>query len=161
MKILDQLLLQQVKRYPICHVNREQSVAEHSYNVLLIARYLVEDEADTDLKEEVMHYAIDHDMDEITTGDIPSPFKRHLRQECPAVIKYLDGEHFIPNEIKAIVKLADCLEAVYYVRQFGGSTYTQQTIYPDILGNYQHVLNTSGVRDSIRQRAMNLEKYLV
>jgi len=160
MNIRDKLLLQEVKRYPICHVNREQSVAEHSYNVLLLSLWLVEEERDKDLRTAVMEYAIVHDMDEIETGDIPSPFKRRLRLECPAVIKYLDGEKFILPEIKAIVKLADCLEAIYYLQQFGGSLHTMTRILPDIRANFHHIANTGGVRDHIRLRAIAMERNL-
>lgn len=160
MNLIDQLLLQQVKRYPICHTNRDQSVAEHSYNVLLIALYLIEDVRDQDLREEVIKYAVVHDMDEIKTGDIPSPFKRRLRQECPAVIHVLDGTTFVPTEIKGIVKMADGLEAIYYLREFGGSRYAQEDILPDVIANFRLIANTSGVRDEIRLRALELEKNL-
>lgn len=159
MIILDQLLLQEVKRYPICHVNREQSVAEHSFNVALIAMYLVEKVEDTDFKYEILIYALDHDMDEIQTGDIPSNFKRRLRTECPAVVKVLDGDHFVPPSVKAIVKLADCLEAIYYLRHFGGSRYAME-IVNDIVRNFHHIANTSDVPDAIRLRALDLEKQL-
>lgn len=158
MNIKEKLLLQQVKRYPISYTNRDQSVAEHSYNVLLIALWLIEEEMDRDLEAEVIQYAIHHDMDEIETGDIPSPFKRRLRTECPSVIKLLDGEHYVTPEVKAIVKLADCLEAIYYAREFGGSRYTTGKIYPDIVANFHHCANTGGMRDSVRLRAINLEK---
>lgn len=160
MRILDKLLLQEVSRYPICYVHRQQSVAEHSYNVLLIARYLVAEENEPAFMREVADYAIEHDMDEVTTGDIPSPFKRHLRNVCPEVVKYLDGEHYVPPEVKLIVKLADCLEAIYYMRHFGGSTYAIGKILPDILGNFHHILEKGGVRESVCQRAKNLEQYL-
>lgn len=160
MNIREKLRLQQVKRYPICYVNRDQSVAEHSYNVLLLALWLVEQEGDRDLKEEVIAYAINHDMDEIETGDIPSSFKRRLRQECPAVVAVLDGKKFVPNEIRAIVKLADCLEAIWYIKEFGGSSYTMNVVLPDIINNFHYNANTNGVRDSIRLRAISMEHYL-
>ena len=160
MNIRDKLLLQEVKRYPISYVNRDQSVAEHSFNVLLLAMYLIEQEGDKDLEAAVMQYAIYHDIDEIETGDIPSPFKRRLRMECPAVIKLLDGEKFVATEVRAIVKLADCIEAIYYLNHFGGSRYTMDYILPDIINNFHHNANTSGVRDSIRLRALELEKLI-
>lgn len=160
MNIRQHLLLQEVQRYPISYVNRPQSVAEHSYNVLLIAMWLVEDSDDIDLRREVMEYAIVHDMEEVRTGDIPSPFKRDLRLRCPDVVKYLDGEHFVLPEVRAIVKLADCIEAIYYIQEFGGSRYTMDYILPDIKNNFEHIANTSGVRDPIRIRAKFLEKHL-
>lgn len=160
MNLREQLRLQEVQRYPISYVNRPQSVAEHSYNVLLIAMWLVEEAGDPELTGEVILYSIHHDMLEVKTGDIPSPFKRDLRLRCPDVVEYLDGKDFIPNEVKGIVKLADCLEAIYYIEQFGGSKYTVDYILPDIRANFEHVANTSGVRDQVRLRAKSFFKHM-
>jgi 5'-deoxynucleotidase YfbR-like HD superfamily hydrolase len=157
--IHEKLRLQEVKRFPICHTNKDQSVAEHSYNVTLIAMDLVAEEEDTRLKFEVLLYALEHDMDEVFTGDIPSGFKRKLRTECPAVIKLLDGEKFVNPEVKAVVKLADWLEAIYHLRHFGGSRLAEGII-PEMLQNFFHAANTSGVRDTVRLRALELEKVL-
>lgn len=159
MNLLDKLLLQEVKRFPICYTNRDQSVAEHSFNVAVIALYLVEEVTDRELKEEVLWYALEHDIDEIETGDIPSSFKRRLRAECPAVIKVLDGEKYVPASVKAIVKTADCLEAIYFLRHFGGSRYAME-IMEDIRANFLHIVNTDSVPDAIRLRAIALEKTL-
>ena len=40
MELKEQLRMGQVKRYPICFTNREQSVAEHSFGVMLITMEL-------------------------------------------------------------------------------------------------------------------------
>jgi len=159
MNLRDKLRLQEVKRFPICHTNREQSVAEHSFNVTMIALTLVEDENDHDLKLEVLLYSLLHDMDEVYTGDIPSSFKRRLRAECPSVIKLLDGDKFVPPEVKSIVKLADCLEAIYFLRQFGGSR-TTDGILDDMVVNFHHAANTGNISDRIRLKAIELEKNL-
>lgn len=121
MDIKHRLRLTQVKRYGIFHMNRDQSVAEHSFNVAMIAIELIEDLDDDDLYGAVVVYALFHDMDEVLSGDIPSPFKRKLRTECPGVIPVLDGVPVGSDMVRNIVKLADLLEAMYYCREFGGS----------------------------------------
>jgi Predicted hydrolases of HD superfamily len=159
MNIYDILRLQEVKRYPICHTNRDQSVAEHSYNVAMIAMELAEDWADPAMKLDIITYALSHDLEEVYTGDIPSSFKRRLRIECPAVIKLLDGDKEISPDVRAIVKLADCLEAIYYVRQFGGSRLAE-IILPDMVMNFKSAANTENVHDAIRLKALAMEKSL-
>lgn len=149
----------QVKRYPICYTNREQSVAEHSYNVLLIARDLAGAAKDQDILDAVTDYAIEHDEEEVFTGDIPSSFKRELREHCPDVIPLLDGKKRWPAEVKAIVKLADLLEAIYYLREFGGSRLSG-AIADDIEEKFRQACQTLKVPPKVVQRAEYLWKTL-
>lgn len=143
MNLRKKLQLSQVKRWPICSMMREQSVAEHSFNVMLIAQELVSAVDDGDLYMEVLAYALAHDMDEVETGDIPSPFKRRLRRECPAVVATLDGEPKASDTVRGIVKLADFLEAIYWLREFGGSRTATEEIYRDILNNFNTCVSLS------------------
>lgn len=159
MNIYEKLRLMQVKRYPICHVNREQSVAEHSYNVLLIAMELAVETHDRDIMEEVIRYALHHDIEEVYTGDIPSSFKRQLRAQCPEVAPLLDGDIHCPDEVKAIVKLADYLEAIYYIREFGGSRLTE-SIQADILGNFVAACQSSKANPRVVAKALNMSSLI-
>lgn len=144
MNLIDKLRLMQVKRYPICHVNREQSVAEHSFNVTLIAVELARVTRDQNLINEVVAYAISHDIEEVYTGDIPSSFKRQLRAECPSVSPLLDGyPDRASDAVKAIVKLADYLEAIYYIKEFGGSRQAENVVLGDIMNNFEVACQTS------------------
>ena len=152
MNLIDKLRLMQVKRYAICHVNRDQSVAEHSYNVMLIAVELAQETRDFDVIQEVTSYAMVHDMEEIYTGDIPSGFKKRLRAECPAVTELLNGIYTAPDSIKAIVKLADYLEAMYYLREFGGSRIADQVL-EDITRNFHEECQTSKANPRVVARA--------
>lgn len=160
MSVFDALRLAQVKRYGICHVNRDQSVAEHSFMVALIAGELATATGDENLIREVMMYSIIHDMDEIETGDIPSPFKRKLRAECPGVIPILDGAAKTSPEVKAIVKAADLLESLYYIREFGGSRFTQEDVYEDILDNLNRCLSVQFMPPLVMEAAKWLAKNL-
>lgn len=152
MLLVEKLRLMQVKRYPICHVNRDQSVAEHSYNVMLIAMDLAKETKDRDVIEEVMNYAMVHDIEEVYTGDIPSSFKRQLRAECPEVAPLLDGLKSTPGEVRSIVKLADLLEAMYYIREFGGSRLAEQVL-ADITANFEREVQTSKASPQVVAKA--------
>lgn len=160
MNIVDRLRAMQVKRYPISYVNRDQSMAEHSFCVMLIALELISDIQDEKLYVEVMAYAALHDMDEVETGDIPSPFKRKLRRECPAVIPVLDGQPKAGQEARLIVKVADLLEALYYIDEFGGSRTTEEEVYEDISRNLDDILGYRTLPDSVVQKAKWLRKVL-
>ena len=129
-----------MKRYPISHTSREQSVAEHSFGVVLITMDLVSLIKDFDLQMEAINYAVIHDAEEVYTGDIPSSFKRTLRTHFPGAAALLDGNHHIPAVAKAIVKLADYLEAIYFLREFGGSRLSREVVLRDIEMNFKTAL---------------------
>ena len=162
MNIQESLKLAQVKRYAICHMNRDQSVAEHSFNVTLIAIDLLTstDQKDEGLYWEVIGYSLMHDMDEVLTGDIPSPFKRRLRAECPGAIPILDGEPKASKKARDIVKMADYLESIHYIREFGGSRYTTTNILADIYAQFESALEKSTLPKSIIERAKCLADLL-
>lgn len=163
MDIKHRLRLMQVKRYGIFHMNRDQSVAEHSFNVAMIALELIEDEDDEDvnLYIRVMSYALFHDMDEVLSGDIPSPFKRKLRNECPEVIPVLDGAPHADDMVRNIVKIADLLEALYYCREFGGSRSSEE-VEEDVSHKLGETLKWIGskVPESVIKKARWLEQVL-
>lgn len=125
--LIEQLRLAQVKRYPINHTNRDQSVAEHTFGVVLIAIDILAALPEAKMKElsgDLIMYALFHDMNEIYTGDIPSGFKRRLKAEYSDIGEKLDGMYVIQNEeVKGIVKLADYLESIYFLKEFGASRF--------------------------------------
>lgn len=157
MTLLDKLRLTQIKRYAICHTNRDQSVAEHSFNVLLIALELAR-AGDVD-PFSIVDYAIHHDMDEVYTGDIPSSFKRTLLKHVPAAKPLVQAPYEVDPVIKAVVKLADYLEAIYYVREFGGSRLASG-ILTDIRRNFFAELESSPAPPACITRAKELELVL-
>ena len=153
MDIIDKLHAMQVKRYPISHMNRDQSVAEHSFAVTMIALELVMDQGDPNLIMGVMGYGLAHDLDEVFTGDIPSPFKRKLREQCPEVIPVLDGEPKAPKSVRDVVKIADYLESLYFIKEFGGSRYATEEMYPDVKDNLLAFLESGEVDQHVVSRA--------
>lgn len=143
MNLKDQLRMSQVKRYPVCHTNKEQSVAEHSFGVMLIVVELGKHVSDREMVECALAYAMVHDQDEVYSGDIASPFKRELRARCPAVIEHLDSGMDVPSAAKALVKLADFLEAIHFLREYGGSRHSEEVLQ-DIYNNFEEALSKCG-----------------
>lgn len=93
------LRLHIVKRWAIVKMKREQSVAEHSYNVATIVEKLFTMFPPDDAHmNDLMAEAIRHDRDEIFTGDVPSPAKQDSR----------------PCNHHPLVKLADLIETLVF-----------------------------------------------
>lgn len=133
MKIAEQLRLQFVKRWAILPTVMPQSVAEHSFNVVLITMELMKTGYTVAEVSAAIHYAILHDMAEIYTGDIPSNFKQKLVANGTKLNAKVD-ELFpetateVAPEILAIVKVADTLEAINFYRQFGAGNMQEQVL---------------------------------
>ena len=107
-----------VPRWVILRTIQKQSVAEHCFNVQRIAIKLAPHFGIVDMDEmfALSQAALHHDDDEAVTGDIPSPAKPyfHAREkgiDVGARPWYTDAE----DHIKAIVKLADLLEAYHFL----------------------------------------------
>ena len=110
MKIQDLMLAQDIKRWTIVRTIKEQSLAEHSFNVTMIARAICKELGVDDTN--VTKYALDHDLDEILTGDIPTPAKSRLKINTT----YEGGSRSNCNsEEVSIVKLADMIEAIAFI----------------------------------------------
>ena len=88
--------LSYVPRWGIVAMDRDQSVAEHSYRVAMIALRLgSETDRAIDLAE-----VLAHDLEESHTGDTPYTEKDDGAEKLKTL-----------NEFECILRLADCLEA--------------------------------------------------
>jgi hypothetical protein len=116
--------LQNVPRWSVVPVIRRQSVAEHSFMVAMIARYLATHHADSGSLEfhwVVLLDAMMHDIDEAAKGDSPSPVKEH---------KPVDPT----DQIKVVVKCADYLESLLYIKaeRLMGNSFMNGQILMDV-----------------------------
>lgn len=84
--------LAQIKRYHSTPMHQNETVAEHSFYVTIIARALcglLEERGEKVDKLEVMEKALVHDMEEMFSGDIAQPFK-HADPELRKLIHKLN-----------------------------------------------------------------------
>lgn len=100
-----------IPRWSVMPVIRRQTNGEH---IFLVARYAEMIMKNHDIKEvllsDVLSYALRHDDAEAINGDIPSP--------APAnQLKDRSDENLFDPLVVAIVKTADKLEAVYYLKE--------------------------------------------
>lgn len=111
-----------VPRWVVLPTLRRQSVAEHSFHVAHIALWLAarhRDLCNGGMDGAILFYALIHDETEAITGDIPSPAgkKDGAVPGKSAAYEKLNGhgDHDAPEEIKKILKLADILEAYWFI----------------------------------------------
>lgn len=129
-----------VKRWVIIEMSRAQSVAEHSFNVAVIANGLLSKmavdvcfhmndilhiDANINLvRADVLEWALMHDLPEVLTGDIPTPVKKHLRDSIDGMEDTIFPgygnmrKRFEGTIVEVIVKLADDIDAIQFAERF-------------------------------------------
>lgn len=118
--ITEILRAQNVNRWNLIAVTREQSIAEHTFNVITIVRAAAKR---LDIRDEMLiKAAFEHDLDETVTGDIPSPTKAKGQQlgfdfgDLEGIKKNVD--RLVPLD-RSVLKAADLMEAIHYLDNFG------------------------------------------
>ena len=108
-----------VKRWGIVRTIQDQSVAEHSFRVALIAEKIARQwfNATPEQTFFVLHYALQHDKLEAVSGDFPSIIKDIVDEDA---IKERYADQFaddvvVTDNVKRIVKLADKMEAMLFM----------------------------------------------
>ena len=119
--------LSNLKRWGIVEMSRSQSVAEHSYNVVMISAYIVDklpnEIKPAGLREIVVNWSLVHDLPELVTGDIPTPIKELIRTSLDGAEKDLFPELSLYKESlcelsRVICKIADLMEAIQFANKF-------------------------------------------
>jgi 5'-deoxynucleotidase YfbR-like HD superfamily hydrolase len=137
MTLYDFLRAGHVKRWHIVNTACQQSIAEHSFLVAVIAMHLHKAMGGSENEvHQTAVWGLFHDAIEIRTGDIPTPAKRLLREADgqvagePDIFDRLDvlllpdapyfNEGTCPSEMSiACVKMADAIEAAHWIRENG------------------------------------------
>ena len=147
----DLLNLSYVQRWIIAPMDLPQSVAEHSFRVLVIVRGLHDVMTTKGIRAfdlyNAMVYAIQHDSEEVYTGDIPGTHKDIGK-------KWAEPEDMQSWEIA--VKVADSLETWYWWQMHGN----KQWIHPsrpasgrdnrDIRKIYHYCKDWPGLLEAVR-----------
>lgn len=123
-----------VPRWSIVRTVQDDFVAGHSFYVAIYARDVAHLLGWTGPKFELVYVALTHDLDELITGDIVSPVKKHIidedraasfvdsrmRQRVPGVMDELNRISEGLNEIwldqiDAIIRVADRFDAAVFI----------------------------------------------
>lgn len=131
LKINDILRASDVMRWSTVRTIKQQSVAEHTFNVVMIARAICREYKMFDGL--VIKMALEHDLGEIMTGDIISPAKMKMK-ECGFDVKTIDPPGLNSNEgdlvlvEMQIVKAADLMESMLFLRENAVGRYAIEEI---------------------------------
>jgi 5'-deoxynucleotidase YfbR-like HD superfamily hydrolase len=131
MNIQDLLRLSNVSRWHIVNTIRHQTVAEHSFNVVLISRAIVENLGWYDLIDEVTEAALYHDSHEAILGDMPTPTKMRLGREMVEEVES-GYDHKLAvgysESVVQILKVADIIEARWFLQNNGSGRHAQEVL---------------------------------
>lgn len=173
LSLYDQLRAAHVRRWHIVQVCREQTLAEHSFNVAtlsgaLAARMRWPGLMDNTKKLKLMHWAMMHDLIEVNTGDIPTPFKSKIREAAGNAGVLEDAESLVDNEhmghyraikgteVEMIVDLADVIEAIFFLQDNGIGLHAKKALdgirvsLADLVNRYEAQYPELDIRTSVR-----------
>lgn len=142
--VYEQLRACHVRRWHIVQTSREQTLAEHSFAVAVIAgslaaamrwRELLHDSG----KLKLLQWSLAHDIIEVRTGDMPTPFKRELeavggkgiveKAEDRVDIETMGAYRKVRGtDVETIVKLADQIEAIFFLQDNGVGAHAKQVL---------------------------------
>lgn len=143
MTLRDLMRAQDVTRWQIVRCGKAQSIAEHSWAVGIIAQKLwavrydfpnsSQSKGMTAILADLAHAAMWHDVPEVFTGDINTPTKTYLRAHADvsvplALLEETAGVMYnsamkVPEDMAVCLKLADMLEACYFLSEYGEGNY--------------------------------------
>ena len=129
-RINDLYRLTAVSRWHIVQTDKQQSVAEHSFIVTLLAMEIAF-VMDIGNNINMVVHALFHDAAEAFTGDIPSPVRKFLNMEDRKKLEERvlgDYAKCISDDplIKTIVKIADVAEAIKFLRIYGKNSHAEK-----------------------------------
>lgn len=171
--VYEQLRACHVKRWHIVQTSREQTLAEHSFAVAVIAGSLAAAMRWNGLLQEsgklkLLQWALAHDIIEVRTGDMPTPFKRDLeaiggkgivekaedRVDADTMAAYRQVRG---TEVETIVKLADQIEAIFFLQDNGVGAHAKQVldglraILSDMVNEAERQFPKLSPRESVRR----------
>jgi 5'-deoxynucleotidase len=146
--VYDFLRVGHVKRWHNVNTIRQQTVAEHSFMVMLMALDLFQTMVGIDSEGRdgspgyayrILVNAMLHDAPEVATGDTPTPAKHLMRSITgdPDLFDKMDkalmpeemyGVRLGDNDIEPYIKMADTIESYHFIHDNGAGTHAQIVI---------------------------------
>lgn len=160
MKINDILRASGVTRWHIVRTVRSQSLAEHTFDVTMIARAIAKLAGVDD--NEIIKAALLHDLDEIITGDIPTPTKERARAngwELNDLYKSITGREITEDEA-LIIHLADKMADLYWLWLHALGPHSNK-VYETMAEAYNNLVREEGIPDNIREAALDVQMQML
>lgn len=130
--------LSAIKRWHMVPCTREQTVAEHTFNVMCLSLHFSVG-LSSKISAACMVHGFSHDMSECAFGDITPMAKKEYGltgdpvsvQGWPEYYTKIDSMMLNKEEVEqiiAIVKIADVAEALRFVLEYGTGNYSKEVI---------------------------------
>jgi len=163
MKINDILRASGVTRWHIVRTVRPQSLAEHTFDVTMIARAVAKIAGYDDY--EITKAALLHDLDEIITGDFPTPTKQKARDngwelnDLGKRYKEITGRELNPDEA-LIIQLADKMADLYWLWLHALGPHAN-CVYESMAEYYNELVQSESIPDNIREAALEVQMQML
>jgi len=160
MKINDILRASGVTRWHIVRTVRPQSLAEHTFDVVMIARAIAKIAGHNDY--EITKAALLHDLDEIVTGDIPTPTKGRARDNgwnLNELYKGITGRELSPDE-SLIVKLADKMADLHWLWLHALGPHSNR-VYEIMADEFNNYVRSDAIPDNIREATLDVQMQML
>lgn len=160
MKINDILRASGVTRWHIVRTVRPQSLAEHTFDVCMIARAVAKIAGYDDA--EITKAALLHDLDEIVVGDFPTPTKNRARDngwELNDLYKNVTGRELGQDE-SLIIHLADKMADLHWLWLHALGPHANR-VYEDMAEYYNGYVRGDSVPDNIREAALEVQMQML
>ena len=110
-----------VKRYHVKRTHRTQTIAEHTFGMLMLVKQVTDIRATDERKVALYEAILHHDLPELFTGDVPAPIKRVHPELGPLMNSieeglaplYMDAGDLLPEDA-VLLKWADRMELVMW-----------------------------------------------
>lgn len=164
-KIQDVLRAGHIKRWNIINTTRQQTLAEHLFNVAMIADALSNALEKTEYRDIILAWALIHDVPEVVCGDTPTPTKRRMENQgldMEKIYDEIDPTYKATKETALevdfgmpwkIVKAADYIEAYHFLKENGVGGHAKEVahkIHQNFLDfirhEFQHHFQTEMIR---------------
>ncbi len=124
-KIQDVMRAGHIKRWNIINTSRQQTLAEHMYNVAMITHHMC---TELDINPtNCLQWALVHDIPEVVCGDIPTPTKRRIKErgfDLEDLFEdidptYASTKYALTDYERQLVKAADLIESIWFLVENG------------------------------------------
>lgn len=117
LSLADRMRATHIDRFQLVRTMRKQTIAEHMWCVSVLVKE-VATRAQMD-PAPLIKVALEHDIEEVITGDIPTPTKERAKEKGWDLNSLLDATDItcmLTEEQKLILKVCDLLDGVRFLR---------------------------------------------
>ena len=130
-KIQDVLRAGHIKRWNIINTTRQQTLAEHLFNVAMISDVILNKLGNEEYRDITLAWALIHDVPEVVCGDTPTPTKKRMEEhgfDMEKIYNEIDPTYKETKETAEevgfglpwkVVKAADLMEAYHFLVENG------------------------------------------